>query len=642
MSYFITTPIFYVNAQPHMGHAYTAVVADVVSRFKRLTGEEVFFQTGTDEHGDKIVQAAADAGASVRDYVDNISTMFRQAWPPLEVNPDNFIRTTDPRHIQTVQAILQKVYDQGDIYLSDYSGLYCQGCEQFLTEKDLVDGKCPDHDKPPAEVSEKNYFFRMSRYQDWLIEHITRNPEFISPERYRNEVLSFLKDPLEDLCISRPTSRLTWGIALPFDDQFVTYVWFDALINYLTGIGYPDGPDFQRFWTVAEHIIAKDILKPHAIYWPTMLKAIGLEPYRKLHVHGYWNLHEKKMSKSIGNVVRPLDLVEKYGADTIRYFLMREMSFGLDADFAEEALLTRRNSDLANDLGNLFSRSLTMVRNFAGSKVPAPGEAGEQERELADAAMAMVDLYRRQMNAFAFRQALETVWNLISLANKYIVRNEPWSLAKDPDQAERLATVLYYLLETLRFITMVLHPVLPETAAKMTEALGLGREKRFNEEWGGLQPGGEIFPGVTLFPRLDNGKEKTAPGKSTPQKEEVRGTEKMIDSPEKGAENQISFETFQQLDLRVGEIVAAEKIKKSDRLLKLTVKAPEERTIVAGIARHYAPEEVIGRQVIIVANLKPAKLMGVESHGMVLAAKDGDCLLLSSLSGSVAPGSKVS
>ena len=374
MSFYVTTPIFYVNAQPHLGHAYTTIIADTISRFQKMAGQDVRFQTGTDEHGDKIAEAAANSGESPKEYADRISNMFREAWPQLSIEPDNFIRTTDPDHIKTVQDILQKVYDQGDIYFSEYSGLYCKGCERFLTEKELVEGNCPDHLVPPETISEQNYFFRMSKYQDWLIDHIKQNPEFIQPERYRNEVLSFLKEPLEDLCISRPTSRLTWGIPFPFDDKFVTYVWFDALINYLTGIGYPDGPEFDNYWRNAEHVIAKDILKPHAIYWPTMLKAMGLQPYRKLHVHGYWNINETKMSKSIGNVVRPADLVENYGVDTVRYFLLREMSFGLDASFSYDALVTRRNSDLANDLGNLFSRSLTMVTNFCDGKVPPVGE----------------------------------------------------------------------------------------------------------------------------------------------------------------------------------------------------------------------------------------------------------------------------
>ena len=634
---YITTPIFYVNAQPHLGHAYSTLVADAYCRFKRLNGDDVRFQTGTDEHGDKIVQAADDAGVSPKEYVDRISAMFRDAWPLLAIKPDHFIRTTDLDHMETVQRILQKVYDKDDIYFSRYTGLYCKGCERFLTEKELVDGKCPDHLTEPDKISEENYFFRMSKYQDWLIDHIKTNPDFISPERYRNEVLSFLKEPLEDLCISRPTSRLTWGVPLPFDEHFVTYVWFDALINYLTGIGYPDGADFNKYWQTAEHVIAKDILKPHAIYWPTMLKSIGIAPYRKLHVHGYWNVDETKMSKSIGNVVRPAEMVEQYGVDTVRYFLLREMSFGLDSSFSAQALVARRNSDLANDLGNLFSRSLTMVGKFGHGKVPTPVEMTAKDRELAEAATAMMTDYATHMNNFAFNKALQAIWEVISLANKYIVVNAPWELAKDPDLADRLQTVLYTLLESLRLIGLALEPIMPATSAKIRQALGLSMEPALAglSHWGLLEPGTEIHKISALFPRLDSGKKK----KEKDSKQAGTAAKKEKSAADEGL---ISFDDFLKLDLRIGEIVAAEKIKKSDRLLKLTVKAPEERTVVAGIAEHYEPDEVIGRQVIIVANLKPVKLMGVRSQGMVLAAKDDGKLVLSAVSAPVAAGSKVS
>ncbi|MEN8142570.1 MAG: methionine--tRNA ligase [Thermodesulfobacteriota bacterium] len=640
MSFYITTPIFYVNAQPHLGHAYTTIIADTISRYRKISGEDVRFQTGTDEHGDKIAEAAANSGESPQEYVDRISNMFRRTWPSLSISPDNFIRTTDGDHIKTVQDILQKVYDQGDIYFSEYSGLYCKGCERFLTEKELVDGNCPDHQKPPESITEQNYFFRMSKYQEWLINHIKENPEFIQPERYRNEVLSFLKEPLEDLCISRPTSRLTWGIPLPFDDNFVTYVWFDALINYLTGIGYPDGPDFARYWGVAEHVIAKDILKPHAIYWPTMIKSLGLEPYRKLHVHGYWNVNDTKMSKSIGNVVRPEDMVKEHGVDAVRYFLLREMSFGLDSSFSYDALLARQNSDLANDLGNLFSRSLTMVKNFCDSKVPPVGSLQESDRELAEAATAMVREYTKQMDNFAFHRALQEIWKVIGMANRYIVNNAPWELAKDPAKREPLDTVLHTLLETLRLITLTLYPVMPTTAGKMAAALGIDSAPNLKtqSEWGLLETGRAITQGPALFPRL---KKKTVP---TDQGEKKKKTNKKAKSPAKdpaAEDGLISFDQFKEIDLRVAEIIAAERIEKSDRLLKLTVKAPEERTIVAGIAESYSPEELIGKQVIIAANLKPAKLMGVTSHGMVLAAKEGDRLVISTVSGPVKPGSKV-
>jgi len=633
MSFYITTPIYYVNAQPHLGHAYSTIVADTICRFKKLCGEEVFFQTGTDEHGDKIIDAASRAGVSPKEYVDRISGLFQAVWPQLDIRPDSFIRTTDQQHMATVQAILQQVYDRGDIYFDSYSGLYCTGCERFLTVKELVNGNCPDHLIPPNEISEENYFFRMGNYQDWLIDHISNHPDFITPERYRNEVLAFLQDPLEDLCISRPTSRLTWGIPLPFDDRFVTYVWFDALINYLTGIGFPDGEKFAEFWAGSEHIIAKDILKPHAIYWPTMLKSMGLAPYRRLHVHGYWNVNETKMSKSIGNVVRPADLVDEFGVDPVRYFILREMSFGLDASFSTEALLDRQNSDLANDLGNLFSRSLTMINKFSAGRIPAAGDPEQVDKELAAAAVDMVAEFCRQMNEFAFNRALQAVWKTISQANKYIVANAPWELAKDPVQLTRLHTVLYHLAETLRLIAFVLQPIMPETSAKMSQGLGFKAEQNdmgLYGRWGLSRPGSEVFLGPSLFPRRDRKKQKTAPSVQPP--------------PEK--EEFLSFDDFKRVDLRVAEIIGAEKIAKSERLLKLTVKAPEERIVVAGIAEHYDPEEIIGKQVIIVANLKPAKLMGVTSHGMVLAAKtaglEGERLVLSSVSIPVAPGSKVS
>lgn len=646
MTTYITTPIYYVNAMPHLGHAYTTIVTDTYSRFRRLCGQDVRFQTGTDEHGEKIAQAAEAEGVSPKEYADRISNAFRVAWPPLAIEPDHFIRTTNPEHIKTVQDSLNKVHDQDDIYFSEYSGLYCQGCERFLTDKELVDGNCPDHQKPPKEITEQNYFFRMSKYQDWLIGHIKANPEFITPERYRNEVLSFLSEPLEDLCISRPTTRLTWGIPLPFDNKFVTYVWFDALINYLTGIGYPDGPEFTRYWDVAEHVIAKDILKPHAIYWPTMLKAMGLEPYKRLHVHGYWNVDETKMSKSIGNVVRPGELVEQFGADTVRYFLLREMSFGLDASFSSEVIIERRNSDLANDLGNLFSRSLTMIGKYAGGVIPEParGLFGDTDREVINAVEQMIMLYRVHMNDFKFSRALQEIWRVIGLLNRYIVTNAPWEMAKDPAKEKRLMTVLYVLGEALRLVALILQPVMPTAAAKMGAALGLGDEMKnagleTAGKWGGLKPGTKISKGAQLFPRLDKKKkaEQPPPAKAKKAKQE----------PAPKQDGLVTFDQFGKLELRVAEITAAEAIPKADKLLKLTVAAPEERTIVAGIAKHYSPEDLVGKTVLIVANLKPAKLMGVTSEGMVLAAKEKDedgneRLVLATVSDTIAPGSKVS
>ncbi|RJX24573.1 MAG: methionine--tRNA ligase [Desulfobulbus sp.] len=654
MTTYITTPIYYVNALPHLGHAYTTIVADTYSRFRRLCGDRVRFQTGTDEHGEKIAQAAEAEGVSPRAYADRISDAFRQTWPLLAVEPDHFIRTTDPGHIRTVQDILAKVHAAGDIYFSEYTGLYCQGCERFLTEKELVDGNCPDHQKPPKEISEQNYFFRMSRYQQWLIDHIKANPDFITPERYRNEVLSFLSEPLEDLCISRPTSRLTWGIPLPFDDKFVTYVWFDALINYLTGIGYPDGPDFQEYWASAEHVIAKDILKPHAIYWPTMLKAMGLQPYRRLHVHGYWNVDETKMSKSIGNVVRPGELVAACGTDTVRYFVLREMSFGLDASFSGTAIVERQNSDLANDLGNLFSRALTMLAKYAGGTVPAPDEAAmtAEDRQLTADLLEMVSIYRREMDQFNFSRALQEIWKVIGQLNRFIVVNAPWELAKDPALAGRLRTVLSLLAEALRLIALVLRPVMPEAAARMARALGLAEEMAAatlerDGVWGLLRPGAALGEIPQLFPRIDKKSQPAAPTTTTVKKEAKPASAPPAPMPAPAEhDGVITFDQFGKVELRVGRVTAAEKVAKSDRLLKLTVEAPEARTIVAGIARYYQPEEVVGRLVLIVANLKPAKLMGVTSQGMVLAAKEKDAagnerLVLATVAGEIAPGSRV-
>ncbi len=638
MTAYITTPIFYVNAEPHLGHAYSTIVADTYARFRRLCGDDVRFQTGTDEHGDKIVQAADNAGESPKEYVDRISSMFSEAWPHLDIKPDNFIRTTDEDHKKNVQTILQKVYEQGDIYFSEYEGLYCKGCERFLTEKELVDGKCPDHLCEPEKISEQNYFFKMSKYQQWLVDHINANPEFITPERYKNEMLSFLSEPLEDLCISRPTSRLTWGIPLPFDDKFVTYVWFDALINYLTGLGYPDDAKFGKFWPVAEHVIAKDILKPHAIFWPTMLKAMGLEPYKKLHVHGYWNIGDTKMSKTLGNVVRPKEMVEKYGVDAVRYFLLRDMSFGLDSSYNSDAVIARQNSDLANDLGNLFSRSLTMVGKFEDGKVPAAGTMGKLDLAMQESCAKMLESYTDEMRQFRFNRALQKVWEVISKANKYIVENAPWELAKDESKQEQLHTVFYTLLETLRLLQVVVSPIMPATAKKMALGLGVDANSTLNisGKWGLLKPGTLISKPEQLFPRLEKnpstGSGTAAPKKSTKKKKKIK---------EEKLEGIITFEEFGTIELKVAEIITAEKIKKSDRLLKLTVKAPEDRTIVAGIAEHYSPEDLPGKQVIIVANLKPTKLMGVPSEGMVLAAKDGDKLVLASLSDTVALGSRV-
>lgn len=633
--FYITTPIYYVNAEPHVGHAYTTIVADVMSRFHRLMGYRTHFLTGTDEHGDKIVQAARAAGMDPKSYADRISGLFRDTWAKLNISNDDFIRTTEPRHVRTVQHILQKVFDKGDIYFSNYKGLYCVGCERFYTERELVDGKCPDHDKKPVEREEANYFFKMSRYQDRLISHIHSNPDFIRPERYRNEVLSFLREPLEDLCISRPIERLSWGIPLPFDERYVTYVWFDALINYISAPGYPDGAMFQEFWPVSQHLIAKDILKPHGIYWPTMLCAIGIPPFRHLNVHGYWKTDQGKMSKSRGTVVRPLDLVPVYGLDAFRYFLLREMVFGLDAGFNEEALVQRLNADLANDLGNLFSRTLAMTARYFGGKVPPFGsEPDEDDRVLlAQRDQTSAD-FREEVPRLAFHKALISIWSLINAANKYIDQVSPWQLFKDPGKSARLQTVMRTLLETNRLLAVFLSPFLPGTAEKMLRRLGVAKaaqDLKFEEDarWGILEEGAAVEKGEALFPRVEAvPKEKVVAAAVPGEKTETRGT--------------VSLDTFRSLDLRVGVVREAHRIPKSQKLLRLVLDMGEVRQVVAGIAPWYSPEELVGRQVVLVANLQPAKLMGIESQGMVLAVQDGDSLRLLVPDGKVTPGSRIS
>jgi methionyl-tRNA synthetase len=606
-SFYITTPIYYVNASPHIGHAYTTIVADVLARYHRMAGEKTFFVTGTDEHGDKIAEAAQKEGVTPQEYADKISAQFRDLCPKLSITNDYFIRTTDSNHIETVRYILQKVYDSGDIYFGSYGGYYCLGCERFLTEKEIVDNKCPEHGREPQYIEEKNYFFKMSKYQDWLINHIKKNPNFIRPERYKNEALAFLREPLEDLCISRPKSRLQWGITLPFDENYVTYVWFDALINYVTALDYPGGEKFKTFWPAAEHLIAKDILKPHGIYWPTMLKAAGIEPFQHLNVHGYWNSDQSKMSKSLGNIVRPLDLKDKYGLDAFRYFLLRDMVFGLDSNFSEEAFVQRLNSDLANDLGNLVSRTITMAIKYCDGRVP---EVSSKKKDLvlSEAALKTVAEVKSSFKDMSLHKALIAIWDFINVTNKYIVENEPWALGKDPDNKEKLTEVIYNLLEALRAIAILLIPFMPQTAEKILCQIGVSESKTLSLDNilkdDALAAGSPLTRGESLFPRISQEKESKAPEKKP----------SVVDlKPE------IDYEEFSKIDLRVAKILAAEAVPKSNKLIKLRVDIGEERTIVAGIGKDYKPEELIGRQILVVANLKPVKLMGVESYGMLLA-----------------------
>ncbi|HTU01037.1 MAG TPA: methionine--tRNA ligase [Candidatus Sulfotelmatobacter sp.] len=615
--FYVTTPIYYVNAPPHSGHAYTTIVADTVSRYHRLAGDQVYFLTGTDEHGDKIAQAAAKAGETPQAYADRISGIFRETWQRMGLTFDQFIRTTDPRHQRVVQAILQKIYDAGDIYFSEYGGLYCVGCERFYTEKEAVDGKCPDHQTVLQFVKEQNYFFRMSKYQAWLIRHIEEHPDFIRPERYRNEALGFLREPLEDLCISRPRARLTWGIPLPFDERYVTYVWFDALINYVSALGYPDGDLYRTFWPVAQHLIAKDILKPHGIYWPTMLQAAGIPLYQHLNVHGYWLMDEAKMSKSRGRVLSPLELAEKYGLEALRYFLLREMAFGLDASFSEESLVTRLNADLANNLGNLLQRTLGMVGRFQAGRIPEPGESVTPgDRRLREAAEALAGTVAEAMQVFAFHKALEAIWGLLDLGNRYIDEAKPWELAKRDQPA--VARVLGHACEALRLAALQLSPFIPEAAERMWQRLGLagplaGARLETAGRWGSAGAR-QAVPGDALFPRVESGPAAEA------EPAVVRAA-----APAPSAPAPLSLDDFRKVELRVAEILEAAALPGSKKLVKLRISlGSEERTIVAGILLDYPPATLVGKQIVVVANLQPTTLMGVESRGMLLAATGAD------------------
>ncbi|GHV51308.1 methionine--tRNA ligase [Deltaproteobacteria bacterium] len=623
-TFYLTTPIYYVNAKPHLGHAYTTLLADSIIRFQQLMGKKTFLTTGTDEHGDKIAQVAEKAGKSPQIYADKISAEFQALWEKLDIAPHRFLRTTEERHEKTVRRVLQKVYDSGDIYFGEYGGHYCYGCERFYTEKELTEeGLCPQHLTKPEYISEKNYFFKMSRYQDWLREYILANPDFIRPERYRTEVLSLLDSgALEDLCISRPKSRLTWGIELPFDTNYVCYVWFDALISYISALNWPDGEEFAVFWPNAQHLVAKDILKPHAIFWPTMLKAAGIEPYRHLNVHGYWLTRNTKMSKSLGNVVDPLEMAEKYGFDAFRYFLLREMHFGADADFTEEALVARFNADLANDLGNLYSRVLGMTAKYFASVVPPCGAPGEREEEIWNIAGNSFTNYQNLFNNARFSNALESLWELVRALNKYVDASAPWTLAKE-GKTEELQTVMYTLLACLRKIALHLVPVMPHITARLLEQLGQSPSAAgvfLPDEAasrGGIASGAKVAAASNLFPRV----EKESPAQVPAKKEK-----ETADS----AKPLIEYGDFQKLDLRVGTIIAAEKHPQADKLLRLEIDLGEEkpRQIVSGIAAYFEAKTLVGKQVTVVANLKPRALRGLESQGMILTADAGKRLEL--------------
>ncbi len=574
-NFYVTTPIYYVNARPHLGHAYTTIVADTLKRFYALLGYDACMLTGTDEHGDKIVKAATKENKTPKEFVDGISNEFAALWNDLKIDYDKFIRTTDEKHKKSVQTLLQRIYDKGDIYYGEYGGHYCFGCERFYTEKELEDGLCPQHKTKPEYISEKNYFFKMSKYQEWLKQYILDNPDFIRPERYRNEVLAMLEgNVLEDLCISRPKSRLEWGIELPFDNNYVCYVWFDALANYISALGWGnsgDLSDFDKYWP-AEHLVAKDILKPHGIFWPTMLKAADLPVYRHLNVHGYWLVKDTKMSKSLGNVVDPRFASEHFGLDAFRYFLLRDMHFGSDASYSEEALISRINSDLANDLGNLFSRVLSMNGKYFAKEIPAVGEILPDDEQIFASVENAARNYIQLFKEVRFSQALEGLWEPIRLMNKYVDSQAPWTLYKE-NKLERLATVLRVLLENMYKIAVLLYPVMPESSKKMQ--VQLGKEFRMHAKLIDdllsckihLRTGGMISETSNLFPRFEKpaeDKEKTEKKQSSNKGAKQNNTKS---NEEKTDNSCIEFADFQKLDLRVGTIIAAEQHPDADKLL---------------------------------------------------------------------------
>ncbi|HEY5599689.1 MAG TPA: methionine--tRNA ligase [Candidatus Manganitrophaceae bacterium] len=642
--FYITTPIYYVNDDPHIGHAYTTLAADILARWRRLQRHEVFFLTGTDEHGQKVEQAAAKRGVSPQRHADELVVHFQDLWKRLQVSNDDFVRTTEGRHTKVVQQVLQQLWDRKEIYEDTYEGWYCLPDERFWTEKDLVDGKCPDCGRPVEPLAERNYFFKMGQYQERLKRHIREKSRFIQPESRRNEVLGFLEKPLGDLCISRPKSRLSWGIPIPFAPDYVTYVWLDALVNYISIPGYATDPDrFQKWWPADLHLVGKDILTTHAVYWSTILMALEIPLPARLFAHGWWTVNGEKMSKSRGNVVNPVEIIETFGVDAFRYFLFREVPFGQDGDFSKEALINRINSDLANDLGNLLSRTLNLVEQFTEGVIPGPSFSHPEEEEVKNIARGLFNPIEDAFDRLEFHLALGEIWKLVNRTNGYIEQMSPWKLAKKTDEKEKLQTVLYTAAEALRFIALYLRPFMPQTAREMERQLGLpaSYETILLEKgrvWGGHLVNIRTAKGRSLFPRIDKKQQPssllaTAPAPS-PSKT-VSGTFPPIKPP-------IAIDDFAKLDLRVGLILAAEKVPNSKKLLKLQVDiGSERRQVVAGVGTKYAPESLIGKKIVLVVNLQPAKIMGVESQGMLLAAGSEEVLGLPTFLEEIPPGTRV-
>ena len=605
-TFYLTTPIYYVNDKPHIGHAYTTILADVLTRFHRNSGEDVFFLTGLDEHGQKVQQAAEKHGVDPQKHCNEMAPRFLKLWENLHIQNDDFIRTTEKRHVDVVQHILQKVYDKGDIYEDEYEGLYSVSEERFITKKEADSGEFRDI----KELKEKNYFFKMSNYQQALIDHIKNNSDFIQPKHRKNEVLGFLKQPLEDLCISRPKSRLGWGIELPFDSDYVTYVWFDALINYITAPGYNvNEENFNKYWPANYHLIGKDILTTHSVYWPTMLMSANIPLPQAIFAHGWWLIGESKMSKSLGNVVDPLGLIEEYGVDPVRYYLMREMVLGQDASFTIESFIKRYNSDLANDFGNLLSRISNLLKKFFDSRIPQDEDDSAEGLDVKSKAVETVAIVREKIEVMRVNEAIEIILQFVRSINKYIETKAPWKLAKE--EPKIAGKVLFTAAEALRVSAILLSPIMPNRTQTVLETLGATES---GLDWGGLTSGIEIKPHDPLFPRI-NIKKLENSVENHGKKEEL--------------ENVITFDEFQNVELKTAKILKAEKVDGADKLLKLQIKVgDEQRQIVSGIAQFYPPEELVEKMIVVVTNLKPATIFGIESNGMLLAAKNGKTLTL--------------
>ncbi|MBO4852396.1 MAG: methionine--tRNA ligase [Schwartzia sp.] len=630
-TFYITTPIYYPSAKLHIGHAYCTTIADATARFKRLAGYDVFFLTGSDEHGQKIQQAAEKEGVTPIEYVDKIVAGFQALWKRLHISNDDFLRTSEPRHHRVVQEFFRRAKAKGDVYKGEYTGLYCTPCESYWTELQLDEnGCCPDCHRPVEQVSEEAYFFKLSNYADRLLAHIEANPEFIQPVSRRNEMISFIKQGLDDLCISR--TSFDWGIPVPDDEKHVIYVWFDALTNYVTAAGFFDDPEkFKKFWPADVHLVGKEIVRFHSIIWPAILMSLELPLPKQIYGHGWLIVDGDKMSKSKGNVVDPNLLIDEFGADAIRYFLLREIALGQDGNFSRDALIGRINADLANDLGNLLHRTLNMIGKFQDGVIEAATTKSAVDEDLIAHAGELVRDYSDAMEKMELSRAIKLLWAFIGRANKYIDETAPWALAKDAAKKSELATVMYNLAESLRVISVLVSPFMPETVPKIWAQLGMAQDfasVRLEDvkTWGGVPAGQHIGEAEQLFPRIEVEKEAPAPKEKPEKQKAAPKQEKKAEPAENGV---ITIDEFKKTELRVAEVTAAERIPKTDKLMKLTLSLGDEtREVVSGIADAYTAEELVGKHVVLVANLKPAKLRGVISHGMVLAASDGEKLKL--------------